>query len=138
MLIGQFDRLKVMPPIDPAAAIYEIPDSMLTEYRLERSAAKSAAYRCADPNMVLIPFGALRVPTGRALDPVRLRRLLQAVAAGEPLPAVPVFREPNQAVVLDGMHRFAVAAALGFASLPCVELTLEDARDFYLYPEGQR
>jgi hypothetical protein len=51
---------------------------------------------------------------------------------------VPVFREPNQLVVLDGMHRFAVAMALDFTSLPCVELTPEGARDFYRYPEGQR
>jgi hypothetical protein len=62
---------------------------------------------------------------------------VQAVAAREPLPAVPVFREPNQVVVLDGMHRFAVGTALGFARLPCVELSLEDAQDFYRYPESQ-
>jgi hypothetical protein len=127
-----------MAPNNPTAAIFEIPDSMLAEYRLERGAAWSQAYRCDELNMVLIPLGELRVPAGRALDPARLRRILQAVAAREPLPAVPVFREPNKVVVLDGMHRFAVAAALCFASLPCVELTLEDARDFYRYPEGQR
>jgi hypothetical protein len=127
-----------MAPIDVVTAIYEIPDSMLAEYGLKRGAATSSAYRCDEPNVVLIPLGELRVPTGRALDPARLRRILQEVGAHKPLPAVPVFREPNQVVVLDGMHRIAVATVLGFLSLPCIELPLEEARDFYRYPEGQR
>jgi ParB-like chromosome segregation protein Spo0J len=127
-----------MAPIDPTTVIYEIPDSMLAECHVERGAITSAVYHFDEPDIVLIPLRELRVPAGRALDPARLRRILEAIAAREPLPAVPVFREPNQAVVLDGMHRFAVATALGFASLPCIELTLEDARDFYRYPEGQR
>ena len=126
-----------MTPIDPTTAIYEVTDTMLAQCGLERGAATSSAYHCNEPNIVLIPLRELCVPTGRALDPTRLRRILQAVAAREPLPAAPVFREPNQVVVLDGMHRVAVATALGFDSLPCVELTLEDAQDFYRYPEGQ-
>jgi hypothetical protein len=126
-----------MAPIDPTSAIYDVPDSMIAQCGLERGAATSSAYRCVEPNSVLIPLEELRVPIRRALDPVRLWRILQAVAAREPLPAVPVFREPNQVVVLDGMHRFAVATALGFARLPCVELSLEDTQDFYRYPEGQ-
>src|SRR6266849_6516646 len=102
-----------MVPIDPATAIYEIPDSMLAEYHLVRGAATSAAYRCDEPNPVLISLAELRVPVGRALEPKRVRRILDAIAANTPLPAVPVFRVPNQAVVLDGMHRVAVATALG-------------------------
>src|SRR5258708_6810205 len=98
-----------MAPIEPDTAIYEIPDSMLAEYHLERGGAGFSAYRYHAPNRVLIPLGELRLPTGRALDPARLRRILEAVAARDPLPAVPVFREEHQVVVLDGMHRFAVA-----------------------------
>jgi hypothetical protein len=127
-----------MAPIDTTTAICDIPSSMLAEYGLKGGVATSSAYRCDEPRRVLISLGELRVPTGRALDPARLRRILQAIGTHTPLPAVPVFREPTQVVVLDGMHRVAVATALGFICVPCIELTLEEARDFYRYPEGQR
>ncbi len=55
-----------MGPVDPAIAIYEIPDSMLAEYGFKRGAATSSTYRCDEPNNVLIPLGELRVPAGRA------------------------------------------------------------------------
>jgi hypothetical protein len=45
----------------------------------------------------------------------------------QPLPAIPVFRESDAIVVLDGMQRVAVARALGFTHLPCLVVDLEEA-----------
>jgi len=85
-----------------------------------------------------IPLSELRWPRSRALDPARLRRILGAIASRTPLPAVPVYREPNTAtaVVLDGAHRLAIALALGYSSVPCKLLSLQEAASAYRYPEG--
>jgi hypothetical protein len=127
-----------MTPIDPAREIYEIPDAMLAEFGLTRGAVPAATYHCEELGVVSVPLNELRVPGGRAVDPTRLRRVLSAIVAHEPLPALPVYREPTAVVVLDGMHRYPAARALGLRALPCRELSLDDARDFYCYPEGQR
>src|SRR5258708_32600434 len=127
-----------MAPIEPDTGIDEIPDSMLAEYHLERGGARFSAYRYHAPNRVLIPLGELRLPTGRALDPARLRRILEAVAARDPLPAVPVFCEGPPAGGLDLIRRVAVAAAPSFVCLACAELTLGDSRAFGRDPAGQR
>lgn len=127
-----------MAPINPATAVYEVSDQLLAEYGLRRGVVALSAYSCADSDAVLISLAELRVPAHRGLAPDRLRRILLAVSTRKPLPAVPLFREPNCAIVLDGMHRYAVAAAVGYSSLPCLSLPLEEARDIYLYPEGQR
>lgn len=123
-----------MSPIDPA--LREVPATMLAEYGVQPGGAP--AWRCDDLGMELVPVAALRVPATRGLDPERLRRLLSGVAAGDPLPAVPVFREADAVVVLDGMHRVAVARAAAFTHLPCLALDEDKARDGYRYPEGQR
>ena len=59
--------------------------------------------------MELVPVAELRTPATRGLDGERLRSLLRGIAAGGALPAVPVFREPDAVVVLNGMHRVAIA-----------------------------
>lgn len=79
----------------------------------------------------------LRVPATRGLDAHRPRRLLSGIATGDALPAVPVFREPDAVVVLDGKHRVTIARA-AFTHVPCVALDEDEAKDGYRYPEGQR
>lgn len=122
-----------MSPIDPA--LREVPADMLAEYGMQPGGAP--AWRCDDAEVELVPVTALRVPATRGLDAERLRRLLSGIAAGNPLPAVPVFREPDAVVVLDGTHRVAVARAAAFTHVPCLALDLDEARDGYRYPEGQ-
>ena len=125
-----------MSPINPA--LREVPDAMLTEYGFQPGRPPAPTWHCDDPGVELVPLVALRVPLGRGLDPQRLRWPLGRIAAGHALPAVPVFRELDALVVLDGMHRVAVARALGFTHLPCLAVDEDEARDFYRYPEGQR
>jgi ParB-like chromosome segregation protein Spo0J len=48
-----------------------------------------------------------------------------------------VFLEPDAVVVLGGMHRVAIARALGCTHVPCLAIDLDEAQDFYRYPEGQ-
>ncbi|MGB6452252.1 MAG: hypothetical protein WBE92_15990 [Steroidobacteraceae bacterium] len=125
-----------MSPIDPA--LREVPDAMLVECGLHASGATAPAWRCDEPNAELVPVVELRVPAARGLDPERLRSLLLGVAACDALPAVPVYRAPEAVVVLNGMHRVAVARAVGFTHVPCLAVDLDEARHFYRYPEGQR
>jgi hypothetical protein len=110
---------------------------MLAEYGLQAGRASESAWRCDDTGIELVPVSALRVPMTRGLDPERLRRLLSGVATGGPLPAVPVFHQSGAFVVLDRMHRIAVARAAGFTHVPCLAVDMTEARDFYCYPEGQ-
>lgn len=48
-----------------------------------------------------------------------------------------MFLEPDAVVVLGGMHRVAIARALGCTHVPCLAIDLDEAQDFYRYPEGQ-
>jgi hypothetical protein len=127
-----------MSRIDPITAVYEVSDAMLEETGLRRDALAGAPWRCDDIDTILIPFGDLRIKAARPLNPTRLRWPLGEIAAGRALRPVPVFCEETVAVVLDGAHRIAVARALGCHSVPCVAVSLDEARDFYGYPEGQR
>jgi ParB-like chromosome segregation protein Spo0J len=108
---------------------------MVAEYGVQPGNA--LAWRCDDVGMELVPVAELRTPASRGLDAERLRNLLRGIAAGVALPAVPVFREPDAVVVLNGMHRLAIARAAGFTHIPCLTVSLDEARDFYGYPEGQ-
>jgi hypothetical protein len=65
----------------------------------------------------------------RKLNSDALRSLLRGVRAGDDLPPGIVFREPGavKAALLDGLHRFRVSAALGFASIPATQTSREDA-----------
>jgi len=124
--------------VDPKSAVYGVSGAMLVEFDL--TPARAPPYRCQEPDAAAIPLSELRWPHNRALDPARLRRILGAIASRTPLPAVPVYREPNAAtaVVLDGAHRLAIALALGYSSVPCKLLSLQESKDGYRYPEGQR
>jgi hypothetical protein len=121
-------------PIDPD--LRAVPATMVAEYGVQPG--QTPAWRCDDVGMELVPVAELRTPATRGLDAERLRSLLRGIAAGAALPAVPVFREPDAVVVLNGMHRVAIARVAGFSHIPCLAVSLDEARDFYRYPEGQR
>ncbi len=126
------------------AEIYSVPDALLAEVGLQPLGATAPCYRCDDVGAVLVPIAELRGPVihpgRRGLVVDRLRSVLQAIVSGSPLPAVPVYREPGaaHATVLDGAHGYAISLALGFASIPCLLVSRDDAELVYQYPEGQR
>lgn len=123
-----------MSPIDPT--LRAVPANLLAEYGIQ--SGRASAWRCDNSDVELVAVAELRIPAARGLDAERLRRLLSALSAGDALPAVPVFREPGAVVVLDGMHRVAIAHAAGFSHVPCLIVDLDEARLVYRYPEGQR
>ena len=125
-----------------AEPLYTIPDVLLAEYNLRPGGATS--YRCNDAAAVQVPVGRIRgpviAPGRRGYTLERLRNVLAGIAAGADLPPVPVYFEPADDTVylLDGAHRLAVTAALGFAEIPCKPVTRDEAETFYNYPAGQR
>lgn len=125
-------------------ALYVVPDAILTEFGLQPYCATTASYRCDDPAAVLVPLGELIPPIlgpdRRGLTPSRLRRILEAIATGQSLDAIPVYREDGAkcATILGGTHRYFASEKCGFSSIPCMELSREDAELLYRYPEGQR
>ena len=127
-----------MARIDPKiASFFEMPGALIAESGLQIRDDRGEAYRCDEQHAIINALADLWTPAGRSLDPERLCSILRTVAARHPLPAVPVFRRTDAITVLDDMHRFAVASALGFTSLPCLERSFEDARDGFRYPDGQ-
>lgn len=124
--------------------LYDVPADLLAEFGLQPGCATAPSYRCDDPGAVLVPTDELippiLAPGRRGLAPDRLRQVLKAIADVRPLPAMPVFREAGaqRATILDGAHRYYVSVACGFASVPCVALSHDDAEVLYGYPDGQR
>ena len=125
-------------------ALYAVPDSLLAEFGLQSYRATALSYRCDDPAAVLIPVGELKPPIlgpdRRGLAPDRLRRVFKSIASGQPLDAIPVFREDGAkyTTMLDGAHRYFASVKCGFSSIPCKELSRDDAELLFRYPDGQR
>lgn len=123
---------------------YEVPDALLAEFGLQPYRATVPSYRCDDPAAVLVPIGELIPPIlgpgRRGLAPERLRWVLKSIATGQPLDAIPVFREDGAicATILNGAHRYYVSVKCGFSSMPCKEQSREDAELLFVYPDGQR
>jgi ParB-like nuclease domain len=92
---------------------------------------------------VFIPVTSVLGPTiapgGRGYKVERLRNILAAIAAGKPLPPVPIYLEPvdGRVILLDGAHRLAASAACGYPEIPCRPVTRSEAEEFYRYPDGQ-
>lgn len=125
------------------AVLFSVPDALLAEYGLRRGSVAAPSYPCGEVEAVLIPLcdirGPVIEPRRRGYQLQRLRPVLAAIAAGQPLPAVPVYRDPGTrlAVLLDGAHRFGVSLALGYRDIPCRLVSLEEAETMYRYPDGQ-
>ena len=121
-----------------------VPDALLAEFGLQPYSATAPSYRCDDPAAVLVPIGKLIPPKlgpdRRSLVRERLRRVLASIAAGQPLDAIPVFREDGAqcATILDGAHRYFASVKCGFSSIPCKELSRDAAELGFRYPDGQR
>jgi hypothetical protein len=111
-----------------------VPGDLLAEYGLWRGGAGAASYRCIDPHAVLVPIAEITAPA-RKLNPDALRSLLRGVRDGDNLPPVVVFREPGavSAALLDGLHRYWVSVALGFSSIPAIQVSRKDAEAGYRY-----
>jgi hypothetical protein len=124
--------------------MYTVPDNLRAEYGLTPGGAALRAYACEDPAAVMVSvtgvWGPVIAPGRRGYSPVKLRPILQAIAAGIPLPPVPVYLEPadGRLVLLDGAHRLGAAVACGYAEIPCYPVTREEAEARYGYPDGQR
>ena len=123
--------------------LFSVPDAMLRSYGLRRNASDSVAYYCVEPGAVMVPVVELRGPTiapgVRGLERRRLERVIRDLSRGEPLSAIPLYREPGAALatVLDGVQRLAVLTALGFRAVWCRYVSRNDAELFYRYPKGQ-
>jgi len=70
----------------------------------------------------------------RKLNEEALRDLLSGIRDGKALPPILVFRKPGAelARLVDGTHRWRVAAALGFSMIPCLLLTRDEADAYRL------
>jgi len=109
--------------------IHGIPDELLAAYGLRRGGATTPSYRSNDPDAVLMPLAEVTGPEHRKLNEDALRSLLRGLRDGAELPPIIVFREPcaASAVLLDGMHRWRLSLALGFAAIPAIQPTRDDA-----------
>jgi hypothetical protein len=103
-----------------------ISDELLAEYGLARGSVTTPSYRCTDPRAALVPIAEITAPV-RKLNPDALRNLLRGVRDGDYLPPVVVFRRSGgeTAALLDGLHRFHVSRALGFAYIPATRPDLQ-------------
>jgi hypothetical protein len=61
--------------------------------------------------------------------------LLTGIRDGAALPPVVVFREPRAptAVLLDGLHQYRLALALGFTFIAAIQPSRDDAELMYKY-----
>ena len=79
-------------------------------------------------------------PGKRGLDVTRLRNALRDCATWAPLSAIVVYqdRSASVATILDGVHRYFAAVAVGYPLIPCEPVTLTDVEQVYQYPDGHR
>lgn len=122
--------------------LYEVPAALFAEFGLRPGGAATPCYRCDDPRAVRVAIQRIRGPTiapgRRGLDADRLRPLVRGIAEHASIPAVPVYQEPGDTVLLDGAHRLAVSLAYGYTEIPCQPETSDEAEGRYGYPWGQR
>ena len=111
----------------------EIPEAMLAEYGLKPGGAES--YRCDDPTAKPVWMGNVLAPQGRGLNEEAVRSLLSGVRDSAALPPVVVVAEgvAEHVTLLDGLHRYQVSVALGFRSIPCIQVSVEEAVSGYGY-----
>jgi hypothetical protein len=111
----------------------EIPTAMLAEYGLKPGGADS--YRCDDPTAIPVWIGNVLAPQGRGLNEEAVRSLLGGVRDRAALPPVVVVAEgiAEQVTLLDGLHRYQVSVALGFRSIPCIQVSVDEAVGCYGY-----
>ena len=127
-----------------APKLYTVPTELFTAVGLRPGGAVGRSFRCEHADVAFVPIAQIRGPTiapgKRGLDRDRLSSIISGIAGGVALPPVPVCweAEGSKAVLLDGAHRFAVSIAYGFCEIPSLILSIEEARDGYNYPEGQR
>lgn len=100
-----------------------VPDDLLVECGLTRDGATGKSYRCTDREAVLISTVEVHGPPRRMLNRDRLAKILQGFRDGDSIPAVDVFHEsemePRGYRLLNGMHRWRAAQAVGYVAMPC-------------------
>jgi hypothetical protein len=108
----------------------EVPDALLAAYGFERGLVAQAHFRCSEAGAMLLPIELVRAPQ-RRLSEEGLRSVLQGVRDAADFPACTAARDGDQgpAELIDGMHRYAVSVALGFGLLPCLILSVQEARE---------
>ena len=123
---------------------FGVSDDLLRSYGLRRGASHLVTYCCPSPDAVEIPIDRLSgrkiAAAGQTVDPQRLERIVKSLSRGELIDAIPVYREPaakQPLVLLDGAHRLAILAALGFRSVWCRYVSREDAQTLYGFAEGE-
>jgi hypothetical protein len=111
-----------------------VSDELLAEFGIARGKVTARNYRCTDPSTAFVPLADIIGPN-RKLSEDALRSLLSGVRDGAALPPVVIFREPGAATatLLDGLHRYRLSLALGFALIPTIEPSREDAELCYRY-----
>lgn len=114
-----------------------VPPELLAAHGLNPGVPK-ACPACSDPSAVATAISSLTVPD-RWLDELGMTDIVEALAAGKPLPPVQAYRalDSPTAELLDGYHRLAVARAAGFQAVPVVYVQREDANDYWPAPGGR-
>lgn len=81
--------------------------------------APGGRYRWEDSDAILVPVGTVRGPVARKLERETLESLAAGIRSGIALPPAPVYMKGEQAILLDGAHRWRVYLTAGFTHLPC-------------------
>ena len=110
-----------------------VPEELLAEVGVVRGSAKQINFRCTDNQAVLIPLADIDYSRSRKLNRDVLTCLLKGMRDHSDFVAVIVVRKPgtNRFVLLDGMHRVRASDAMGFISIPCKIVSLEEAIDAF-------
>ena len=111
-----------------------IPDSMLADYDQRAGATTAVSYRCTDQSAVLEPLTEIRGPPQRLLNEASLRYHLGLIRDRQSIEPVWVYRALGAptATLVDGVHRWRLSLALGYAKIPCRHLTKDEAAEYGL------
>jgi ParB-like nuclease family protein len=113
-----------------ALALDSVPPDLL------EGVAPGASYRCDSPEAILVPLAAVRGPISRKLNREALESLAAALRSGAALPPVAVYMKGEQAILLDGMHRWRISLAAGFTHLRCLCKSRDAAELGYGYVDA--
>jgi hypothetical protein len=116
----------------------DVPDHLLVECGLTRGEATGKSYHCTDKEVALIPTVEVHGSPRRMLNRVSLAKILKGFRDGDSIPAVDVFHEsemePRGCRLLNGMHRWRAAQAIGYVAMPCRLVERKRAEVACCYP----
>ena len=107
---------------------------MLADYGQRAGGTTAVSYRCNDQNVVLELLAEIRGPAQRLLNEASLRYHLGLIRDRLSIEPVWVYRALGAptATLVDGVHRWRLSLALGYAKIPCRHLTKDEAAEYGL------